>query len=166
MSKLDGAPNHASQEHAPGGDFPPQRLQAAGWRTRVSGWRRIGFAALLFSLLQAACPAIIAVSGVRVAIGLGAFASAAGTDAPPRGLHQDLIRIPMMSLAALGALLNLFVLWQVRRLRARPAAQWRLAPVPANKLCSERFQIVLALVTFAILAAEWLTHPMIHHPAH
>ena len=129
-----------------------------------SNWRRIGWAALLFSMLQAACPAIIALSGLRVAIGLGALASAAGTTAAPRGLHQDWVRIPMMALAAVGAALNLFVVWQLRRLRARPAAQWRLGPVDPAKLRSERLQLGLALLTFVLLVAEWITHPMVHLP--
>ena len=70
----------------------------------------------------------------------------------------------MMALAFAGALLNLFVIWQIRRLRNRPAAQWRLSPVPKSKLRSERLQIALAVLTFLLLAAEWFTHPMIHHP--
>jgi hypothetical protein len=49
-------------------------------------------------------------------------------------------------------------------LRARPAAQWRIAPLSASKLRSERVQIALAVLTFACLAAEWITHPMMHHP--
>jgi MFS family permease len=128
--------------------------------------RYLGFSTFLFALLQALCPAVIAFSAVRVAIGIGALAAAAGTDAAPRGFHQDLIRIPMMVLAFAGAVLNLFVIWQIRRLRRRPSAQWRLSPVPAAKLRSERIQIVLSVLTFVLLAAEWLTHPMIHHPHH
>jgi MFS family permease len=128
--------------------------------------RYLGFGTFLFALLQALCPAVIALSAVRVAIGLGALAAAAGTDAAPRGFHQDLIRIPMMLIALVGAILNLFVIWQLRRLRNRPAAQWRLSPVPAAKLRSERIQIALAVLTFVLLAAEWLTHPLIHHPHH
>jgi MFS family permease len=126
--------------------------------------RYLGLGTFLFALLQALCPAVIALSGLRVLIGIGALAAAAGTDAAPRGFHQDLIRIPMMLLALAGAVLNLFVIWQIRRLRNRPAAQWRLSPVPPAKLRSERLQIVLSLLTFVLLAAEWLTHPMIHHP--
>jgi hypothetical protein len=101
---------------------------------------------------------------VRVFIGLGALAAAAGTNAPAHGWHADWIRIPMMWIAAFGAALNLFVIWHVRRLRARPAAQWRIAPLSPGKLRSERVQIVLAVLTFACLAAEWITHPMMHHP--
>jgi len=118
----------------------------------------------LFGLLQALCPAVIAYSSLRVLIGLTSLAVAAGTDAPARGIHADIIRIPMMLFAFFGTILNLFVIWQVRRLRRRPAAQWRLEPVSAKTLRSERLQIALAVVTFAALLAEWITHPMIHHP--
>ncbi|MGI8771242.1 MAG: hypothetical protein ACR2JE_07385 [Acidobacteriaceae bacterium] len=106
---------------------------------------------------------MIAFSAIRVAIGLGSLAVAAGTDAAPRGFHQDAIRIPMMVLAMAGTAINLFVIWQLRRLRSRPAAQWRLQPVPKEKIRSERIQIGLAGLTVLCLAAEWITHPMIHH---
>ena len=132
--------------------------------TPSTRWQLLGLSTFLFALLQALCPAVIVFSAVRVLIGLGALAAAAGTDAAPRGLHQDIIRIPMMFLALAGAVLNLFVIWQIRRLRNRPAAQWRLQPVPKSKLRSERIQIALAILTFVLLAAEWITHPMIHHP--
>jgi len=118
----------------------------------------------LFAVLQALCPAVIAYSGLRVLIGFTALAVAAGTDAPARGIHSDAIRIPMMLFALFGTILNLFVIWQVRRLRRRPAAQWRLQPLSAKTLRSERIQIALAVVTFSALLAEWITHPMIHHP--
>jgi hypothetical protein len=131
---------------------------------RIAGSRYLGVSAFLFALLQTLCPAVIAFSAVRLFIGLGALAAAAGTNAAPRGWHADAIRIPMMLIAALGAALNLFVIWHVRRLRARPAAQWRIAPLSTSKRRSERWQIVLAILTFVCLAAEWITHPMMHHP--
>ena len=116
----------------------------------------------LFALLQSACTAVIAISGIRVAIGLSALAAAAGIHAPARGFHADAIRIPMMLLALAGSLLNLYVVWHIRQLRKRPAAQWRLRPPSAAKLRSERLQIALSIVTLLLLAAEWITHPMIH----
>lgn len=116
----------------------------------------------VFAILQSACAAVIAISGIRVAIGLSALAAAAGIHAPARGFHQDAIRIPMMVLAFLGAVLNLYVIWKVRRLRSRPAAQWRVQPVSKKKLNSERFQVVVSILTLLLLAAEWLTHPLVH----
>ncbi|HYL86414.1 MAG TPA: hypothetical protein VE263_19475 [Candidatus Angelobacter sp.] len=120
------------------------------------------WSSMVFAVLQSACTAIIAISGLRLAIGLSALAAAAGIHAPAHGFHQDAIRIPMMTLAFLGAVLNLFVIWKLRYLRSKPAAQWRLQPVTKKKLNSERFQIALSVLTLLLLAAEWITHPMLH----
>jgi hypothetical protein len=116
----------------------------------------------VFALLQSACTAVIAISGLRVAIGLSALAAAAGIHAPAHGFHQDAIRIPMMVLAFLGAITNLYVIWKVRHLRSKPAAQWRQQLLTKKKLNSERFQIALSVLTLLLLAAEWITHPMVH----
>lgn len=124
--------------------------------------RLLNWSAILFAILQSACTAVIAISGVRVAIGLGALAAAAGIHAPAHGFHQDAIRIPMMLLALLGAVLNLYVIGKVRHLRRKPAAQWRQQPLTKRKLNSERLQIALSILTLLLLAAEWITHPMVH----
>jgi hypothetical protein len=128
-------------------------------RTRWVSWSSFAFA-----LLQSACTAVLAVSGIRVLIGLSALAIAAGTDAPARGFHQDAIRIPMMLLALAGALINLYVWWRLWSLRRRPASQWRVQPLTAKEKRSQWLQFVLAIVTLALLALEWWTHPMMHHP--
>lgn len=123
-------------------------------------WANMG--SLLFALIQSACTAVLAISGFRVLIGLTALASASGIYAPARGFHQDAIRIPMMIIALAGSLANLYSVWRVRSLRARPAAQWRVRQVSLEKIRSERLQIALAIITMVLLAAEWITHPMIH----
>src|SRR5229473_527546 len=122
------------------------------------GTRLLNLSGIVFAVLQSACTAVIAISGLRVAIGLSALAAAAGIHAPAHGFHQDAIRIPMMVLAFLGAVLNLYVVGKVRRLRSKPAAQWRQQPLTKKKLYSERFQMVLSVLTLLLLAAEWLTH--------
>src|SRR6266436_2685350 len=125
--------------------------------TKLLNWSSIAFA-----ILQSACTAVIAISGVRVAIGLSALAAAAGIHAPAHGFHQDAIRIPMMVLAFLGEVLNLFVIGKIRRLRKNPAWQCRQQPVTKKKLNSEHFQIALSFLTLLLLAAEWITHPLVH----
>jgi hypothetical protein len=133
------------------------RPKASLYNLRLLNWSSMAFA-----ILQSACTAVIAISSVRVAIGLGALAAAAGIHAPAHGFHQDAIRIPMMALAFLGAAINLYVIRKIRRLRIRPAAQWRMQPVTKKKLYSERFQIALSILTLLLLAAEWITHPLVH----
>jgi len=122
----------------------------------------LGWSGIVFAILQSACTAVIAVSGVRVAVGLSALVAAAGIHAPARGFHQDAIRIPMMLFALFGSLLNLFVIWKIRKLRSKAASQWRQKPVPAKKQSAERIQVALSVFTLVLLAAEWITHPMIH----
>src|SRR5260370_36159574 len=79
------------------------------FNTKLLSWSGI-----VFALLQSACTAVIAISGLRVAIGLSALAAAAGLHEPPRGFHQDAIRIPMMGLAVLVSVINHFVVWKMR----------------------------------------------------
>ena len=118
---------------------------------------------LLFIVLQSACTAVMAISGLRVAIGLSALAEATfGIHAPAHGFHRDVIRIPMMIAALVGSLINLYVIWRIRALRARPASQWRVRAVTPKQRRSEVFQVALAIVTLVLVAAEWITHPMIH----
>jgi|SRR5215472_9590861 len=143
------------------GDEPlAEGVREAEGTERKIRWANLG--GFLFALLQSACTAVLAISGFRVLIGLSALAAAAGVNTPAKGFHQDAIRIPMMLLALLGALANLYSVWRVRSLRARPAAQWRVQPVSREKLRSERLQIALAIMTLVLLAVEWTTHPMLH----
>jgi len=145
----------------------PVELPQTGTRSSRAGMslvniKLLNWSGMAFAILQSACTAVLAISGMRVAIGLGALAAAAGIHAPAHGFHQDAIRIPMMVLAFLGAVINLYVIWKVRRLRSRPASEWRQQPVTKKKVNSERFQIALSALTLLLLAAEWLTHPMVH----
>jgi hypothetical protein len=142
-------------ERAP--DHPADPTDSLASRLRLLGWSGI-----IFAILQSACTAVIAISGIRVAIGLAALAAAAGIHAPAKGFHQDAIRIPMMLVALIGSLLNLFVIWKIRSLRSKPASQWRQKPVPTKKINSERLQITLSILTLVLLTAEWIIHPMIH----
>jgi hypothetical protein len=72
--------------------------------------------------------------------------------------HVDWLRVPMVTIAVAGSLLNLLVLWQVRRLRSSPAARWRQRPVSAGKLRMERMQIGLATLTLVLVTIEEWKH--------
>jgi hypothetical protein len=128
---------------------------------RKAWW--VNVTSLLFILLQSACTMVMAVSGIRVVIGLSALAAAAGVHRPAGGFHADAIRIPMMTVAVLGSLINLYVLWRIRSLRARPSSQWRAQAVTAKQRRAELFQYFLAILTLILVAAEWATHRFIHH---
>lgn len=124
--------------------------------------KTVGGVSLAMALLQSLCTAVFAVSGIRVAIGLGALAAVSGIYAPARGWHQDAIRIPMLILATVGAVVNLAVLGWVWRLRAQGAAQWRRKELTKKQRRSERLQVVLAIVTLVLVGLEVWTHTKIH----
>src|SRR3954467_1761358 len=81
-----------------------------------TGLRWANAGSFLFVLLQSACTAVMAISGFRLLIGLRRLAAASGGYGPAKGFHQDAIRIPMMILALVGALANLYSVWRVRSL--------------------------------------------------
>jgi hypothetical protein len=118
----------------------------------------INWSALFFAVLQSACSAFIALNGVRLLVGVGAFAAASGALKLADRMHIAAIRIPMMLLALVGSFLNLVVLWQVWRLRRRPASAWRQTAVPKKKLASEWLQFTLSILTLVLLAAEFVAH--------
>jgi type VI protein secretion system component VasK len=114
------------------------------------------------AVLQSLCTAVLTISGIRVAIGLTALAAASGIYAPARGFHQDAIRIPMLALAATGAIVNLLVLAWIWRLRGRSSAQWRRRENGPKERRSERLLVVLSILTLILVGLETWTHPMVH----
>jgi len=141
----------------------PGKAPIAQTEPSVSGRIRIiGFTGMVFAVLQSACAAVLAISGLRVAIGFTALAAASSIYAPASGFHQDAIRIPMLIVGGAGALINLAVLIRVWRLRARASANWRRRAVSPRERRAERLQLVLALVTLFLIGAEVITHPMVH----
>jgi hypothetical protein len=121
------------------------------------------YSGIFFALLQSACSAFIALSGVRLLIGVGAFAFAAGALRFADRVHLDAIRIPMMFLALLGSVLNLLALRRVWSLRRRTASAWRQRPVPKEKKRAERLQFTISVLTILILTVETAAH---HHLFH
>jgi hypothetical protein len=126
------------------------------------GMRVISGASFVFALLQSLCTAVLTISGIRVAIGLSALAAASGIYAPAKGFHQDAIRVPMLIIAAVGAIVNLAVLAWIWHLRAQPSAQWRRREISKKERRSERLQVAVALVTLVLVGLETWTHPMVH----
>jgi hypothetical protein len=102
------------------------------------------------------------VSGISTALGLStvAAASAAG---PATGFHANRFRIPMLALAGVGALVNLFLYWNAERMRRNPAARWRMRPLTRKERLEKWFQLGASVLTLLLIAAELLAHPLFHH---
>ncbi len=137
-----------------------QEVQGAASNTtakRASSWA-IGASSLFFILLQSACTAVMAISGLRLVIGIGSLAAATSVLHFLDTLHRSTIRIPMEILAVLGSIVNLYVVWRIRSLRSRPSSRWRTSSATPINTRSEIVQIVLAFLTLLLVAVEWYGH--------
>ena len=144
----------------------PTRDERANVRPDESFSARLkvfNYSGIFFAVLQSACSAFVALSGVRLLIGVGAFAFAAGALRFADRIHLDAIRIPMMFLALLGSVLNLLALRRVWSLRRRTASAWRQQPVARGKKRAERLQFLISVLTLLILAAETAAHYHLFH---
>jgi hypothetical protein len=123
----------------------------------------IAWSSFFFALLQSICTFFAALSGLRLLIGVSSLALSASVGAALDKFHVDWIRIPMVGLALLGSLLNVIVLLQLRRLRRRPAAQWRQSPLNPRTIRMEQVQWFLSITTLLLISAEEYLHFHLFH---
>jgi hypothetical protein len=134
------------------------RVTASGAEAATGRSWIIGLTSFLFILLQSACTAVMAISGLRLLIGIGSLAFAVSGVRILASIHGNAIRVPMELLAVGGSAINLYVIWRIRTLRARPSSKWRVEAVAPAKRRAESVQIALAILTLLLVAAEWTIH--------
>lgn len=110
---------------------------------------------------ESICVAAVGLSGIRVALGLTSLL-AAGAAGPAHGFHREAIRIPLLTIGAIGAVISLLLLWNEERLRRNPASAWRIKPLTATQRRRRWIQLILAILTLLLVAAELITHPWFH----
>jgi hypothetical protein len=103
----------------------------------------------------------MAISGLRLLIGVTSLAASI-LPGFIFAIHAQRIRIPMLVVAVLGSVVNLYVLWRIWSLRSRPASQWRIQPVTPKQRRSERLQFVISILTLALVITESLFHHHLH----
>ena len=135
---------------------PAIRVETAASTTSRFQW--LNWSSLFLAFIQSVCGAFLALHGIRLLVGIGAVVLASSAWHVAERLHVDAIRIPMMVVAFLGAVINLAALWQVRRLRRRPASAWRQQPLTPEKRRSEALQLALSLLTLVLLLTEMVAH--------
>ena len=117
---------------------------------------------LALAAAESICVAAVGLSGVRVALGLTSLL-AAGAGGPAHGWHREGIRVPLLTIGAVGALINLLLLWNEERMRRNPSAAWRMKPLTPKQRRKRWLQLVLAVLTLLLVVAEVITHPWFHH---
>lgn len=116
---------------------------------------------LVLAAAESLCVAAVGLSGLRVALGLSSLL-AAGAGGPAHGWHREAIRIPLLTIGAVGALLSLLLLWNEEKLRRNSSAAWRMKPLTPKQRRVRWFQLIAAIVTLLLVAAELVTHSWFH----
>jgi len=122
----------------------------------------LAWGSFVVAAAESICVAAVGLSGLRVALGLSSLL-AAGAAGPAQGWHREAIRIPLLTIGAVGALLSLLLLWNEEKLRRNPAAAWRIQPLTKQQRRRRWLQFGLAILTLLLVAAELITHPWFHH---
>jgi hypothetical protein len=124
--------------------------------------RFLNLGPLGLAMIQAACAAMVFLSGVRTALGFSSLIAAAAAG-PATGFHANRIRIPMLAFAGIGAVVNLFLFWNAERMRRNPSARWRMRPLTRRERLGKLIQVGSSILTLLLIAAELLAHPLLHH---
>ncbi len=143
-------------------DLQSSRLDDVEAPRPSAGRLLLTWGSLALAAAESLCVAAVGLSGVRVALGLTSLL-AAGASGPAGGWHREAIRIPLLTIGAVGALLSLLLLWNEEKLRRNPAAAWRIRPLTAKQRRRRWLQLVLAILTLLLVVAELITHPWFHH---
>lgn len=121
----------------------------------------LGTGSLVLAAVEAICLFLVSANGLIVLLGGAAIGLAQGA----AWIHSAAIRLPLLGLAAVGALLNLWLLANSWRLRNATSARWRKKPL----LPSERRRIILiatlSVLTLLFVAAELFLHHRFHGSA-
>jgi hypothetical protein len=119
---------------------------------------------LLFSVLQSVCTAVVALNGVRLAIGIGSLAMTTGLGATMEHFHQiTWLRVVLLVGGLSGSILTLGIVLRAIRLRNRPAARWRRRPLSSKQKRMELLQVFLSLVTLLLIVVEEYLHFRLCH---
>lgn len=129
---------------------------------RSAGLALLTWGSLVLAMAESLCVAAVGLSGLRIAIGLSSLISATAAG-PATGFHRNAIRLPLLTVGALGSLLVLLLVWNEGRMRRNPASAWRIQPLTPKQKRSRRIQVILALLSLAMIALELVTHSWFHH---
>ena len=120
---------------------------------------RTSWMTLIISIVEAACVFAVAAAKTGLVLGSAAIALTGWT----LSLHRDVIRIPLLLIAIVGSLINLYLLWRAHRLRSAASAAWRRRPLTTRDKWRIALVFSLSVMTLALGMAEIYFHRLFHH---
>jgi hypothetical protein len=120
-----------------------------------------GYTSLALAAIEAVCVFLVSASGLAALVGGFAITLSQGI----LFFHSAAIRLPILAVATLGALLNLWLMWNHFRLRNAPAAQWRIQPLTSRERTRIGLVTTMSVLTLVCVAAELYFHHRFHGSA-
>ncbi len=108
--------------------------------------------------VEGVCAGLVLLKSTALFSGLLSL-SAAGASS---WIHEDPVRIPLLIFATVGALANLYMVWNGWRLRRSPAAAWRVRPRTPQEKRRTRLVVAASLVTLLLIIGEIYGHHVLH----
>lgn len=133
----------------PFADDPPEDLPG----------QRASVGAMIFGVLGAPCAVATLIGPAAVALGVGGLFGLAGA---LTFLDQSIIRIPVLALASLAALANLYTLWQARLMRMESRVPEQLKSMTLLETRRTAIVLATAATTLAIVGFEIIAHKLMH----
>lgn len=129
-------------------------INTAADEEEAPGRTFVGVGALTMSAVQAVCVFFVALAKMGILVGLASLFS---TVIASR-FHAPGVRTPVLTLALIGAVANLFMLRNWHRLRNAPAAAWRKRPLTPQQQWRLASLLAMSVVTIVLAAGEFLIH--------
>jgi hypothetical protein len=118
-------------------------------------------ASLLLATIEAVCVFVVSANGVAALVGSSGIVLVEGA----RIFHEARIRLPLLALATVIALLNLWMLFNTWRLRRSGAAQWRIRPLGTPERRRMMVVAAMSVITLLFVALELFLHHRLHGSA-
>lgn len=117
----------------------------------------LGSGSLVLAAIEAICVFFVSANGLIVLVGGATIGLAQGA----AFIHAAAIRLPILAVATLGALLNLWLLFNAWNLRRAGSAMWRIKPLTLKE--RRRIILIAAMSIVTLLVASEL---YLHHKEH
>ena len=118
----------------------------------------LGTGSLFLATVEAVCLFLVTANGIGLLLGGAAITLAQGALL----FHSPAIRLPLLFIATIGALLNLWLIGNNWRLRRTPSAQWRIQPLTTKERWRNRVLLIFSILTLILVGTELYLHHKFH----
>jgi adenylate cyclase len=121
--------------------------------------KKTSVGAIIFGILGAPCAVVTLIGPAAVAVGAGGLFGLAGI---LTFLDQSMLRVPVLIVATLAALANLYTVWHARQLRLAAKVPAQLKTMTTVEKQRTTFVLAASVTTLGIVVFEIVAHIILH----